>query len=46
MPDQWEFKLRTYDNCNCALNCGCQFNVPSADNPYPEVGEHDRVKRQ
>ena len=29
MPDQWEFKSRTYDNCNCDMNCGCQFNLPS-----------------
>ena len=29
MPDRWEFKSRTYDNCNCAINCGCQFNLPS-----------------
>jgi hypothetical protein len=29
MPDQWEFKSHTYDNCNCAVNCGCQFNLPS-----------------
>ncbi len=29
MSDQWEFKSETYDNCNCAVNCGCQFNVPS-----------------
>jgi hypothetical protein len=29
MPDQWEFKSETYDNCNCAMNCGCQFNLPS-----------------
>ena len=29
MPDQWEFKSDTYDNCNCAMNCGCQFNLPS-----------------
>lgn len=29
MPDQWEFKSETYDNCNCAVNCGCQFNLPS-----------------
>ena len=29
MPDRWEFKSRTYDNCNCAMNCGCQFNLPS-----------------
>jgi hypothetical protein len=29
MLDQWEFKSETYDNCNCAMNCGCQFNLPS-----------------
>ena len=29
MPDQWEFKSETYDNCSCAMNCGCQFNLPS-----------------
>jgi hypothetical protein len=29
MPDQWVFKSETYDNCNCAVNCGCQFNLPS-----------------
>ena len=29
MPDQWLFKSETYDNCNCAVNCGCQFNLPS-----------------
>ena len=29
MPDHWEFKSRTYDNCNCAVNCGCQFYLPS-----------------
>ncbi len=29
MTDQWEFKSDTYDNCNCAINCGCQFNLPS-----------------
>ena len=29
MPDDWEFKSHTYDNCNCAVNCGCQFNLPS-----------------
>lgn len=29
MPDQWEFKSQSYDNCNCAVNCGCQFNLPS-----------------
>ena len=29
MPDRWELKSRTYDNCNCAMNCGCQFNLPS-----------------
>ena len=29
MRDQWLFKSETYDNCNCAVNCGCQFNLPS-----------------
>jgi hypothetical protein len=29
MSDQWLFKSKTYDNCNCAVNCGCQFNLPS-----------------
>jgi hypothetical protein len=29
MSDQWEFKSESYDNCNCAINCGCQFNLPS-----------------
>jgi len=29
MVDQWVFKSETYDNCNCAMNCGCQFNLPS-----------------
>jgi hypothetical protein len=29
MSDQWLFKSETYDNCNCAANCGCQFNLPT-----------------
>ena len=29
MSDQWLFKSDTYDNCNCAINCGCQFNLPT-----------------
>jgi hypothetical protein len=29
MNNQWLFKSETYDNCNCAVNCGCQFNLPS-----------------
>ena len=29
MTDEWLFKSETYDNCNCAINCGCQFNLPS-----------------
>ena len=29
MTDQWIFKSETYDNCNCAVNCPCQFNLPS-----------------
>jgi hypothetical protein len=29
MPDQWEFMSHTYDNCNCSVSCGCQFNEPT-----------------
>ncbi len=29
MTNQWLFKSETYDNRNCAINCGCQFNLPS-----------------
>jgi hypothetical protein len=29
MVHQWMFKSETYDNCNCAVNCGCQFNLPT-----------------
>jgi len=29
MADEWLFKSETYDNCNCEVNCGCQFNLPS-----------------
>ena len=29
MTDRWLFKSETYDNCNCAINCGCQFNLPT-----------------
>jgi hypothetical protein len=29
MADRWLFKSETFDNCNCAVNCGCQFNLPS-----------------
>jgi hypothetical protein len=29
MTDQWEFKSHTYDNCNCSVSCGCQFNEPT-----------------
>jgi len=29
MADQWLFKSETYANCNCAINCPCQFNLPS-----------------
>jgi hypothetical protein len=29
MADQWLFKSETYDNCNCEVNCGCQFNLPT-----------------
>lgn len=29
MPSTWEFKSHTYDNCNCSVSCGCQFNEPT-----------------
>ena len=29
MPDQWEFMSHSYDNCNCSVSCGCQFNQPT-----------------
>lgn len=29
MPDKWMIKSRTFGSCNCAVNCGCQFNLPS-----------------
>lgn len=29
MTDQWHFHSETFANCNCAANCGCQFQLPS-----------------
>ena len=29
MADKWRFKSETYDNCNCSVSCGCQFNQPT-----------------
>lgn len=29
MTDKWLFKSKTFASCNCAANCGCQFNLPS-----------------
>lgn len=29
MTDHWHFHSDTFGNCNCAQNCGCQFNLPS-----------------
>jgi hypothetical protein len=31
MTDKWMFKSQTFANCNCAANCGCQFNLPSTN---------------
>lgn len=31
MSDKWMIKSSTYANCNCAINCGCQFNLPSTN---------------
>ncbi len=29
MSDRWMIRTNTYGNCNCATNCGCQFNLLS-----------------
>lgn len=29
MTGHWTFKSDVFGNCNCAANCGCQFNLPS-----------------
>ncbi len=29
MSDQWVLNSEVYGNCNCAANCGCQFNLPT-----------------
>ena len=29
MSERSEFKSHTYDNCNCSVSCGCQFNEPT-----------------
>jgi hypothetical protein len=29
MSDKWMIRSNNYGNCNCATNCGCQFNLPS-----------------
>ena len=29
MPDKWMIRSKTFGNCNCASNCGCQFQVNS-----------------
>ena len=34
MSDRWEFKSHTYDNCNCSVSCGCQFNEPTIHGNY------------
>lgn len=31
MADKWMIKSRSFANCNCAANCGCQFNLPTTD---------------
>lgn len=41
MPDKWMIKSHTFVNCNCAYNCGCQFNLPSTHGfcDFVEAGE-------
>ena len=29
MRSKREFESHTYDNCNCSVSCGCQFNEPT-----------------
>ena len=29
MANQWIFKSESYDNCNCSVSYGCQFNEPT-----------------
>ena len=29
MADQWHFHSESFASCNCDVNCGCQFNLPS-----------------
>jgi len=43
MADNWMIKSRTFGNCNCASNCGCQFNVPSTHGfcEFVEAGHLD-----
>jgi len=31
MGNRWLFKSETYDNCNCSVSCGCQFNEPTTN---------------
>jgi hypothetical protein len=38
MSDKWMIRSNTYANCNCALNCGCQFNLPSTNGNCQFVG--------
>lgn len=30
MSDQWEIRATTLAGCNCDINCGCQFNLPTS----------------
>jgi hypothetical protein len=30
MSDQWIVQATTFANCNCLINCGCQFNMPTS----------------
>jgi hypothetical protein len=30
MSDKWMIRSNAFGNCNCATNCGCQFNLPSS----------------
>jgi hypothetical protein len=30
MSNQWMIRATAFSNCNCLINCGCQFNVPTS----------------
>jgi hypothetical protein len=41
MLDKWMIRSNAFGNCNCATNCGCQFNLPSTNGfcQFVEAGQ-------